>query len=236
VGRIQALLLDVEGTTTPVDFVYRTLFPYARARLKAYLVEHWSEEDSHAEVERLAAEHASETGAAPPWRAEPGAVAAYLTWLMDEDRKSTGLKSVQGRIWAEGYDRGELRGTVYADVPRAFERWRREGRRIAIFSSGSVLAQRLLFANSTAGDLTAHIDAYFDTTTGPKRDAASYARIASALAVPSIAMLFLSDVAAELDAAAAAGMRTALSLRDGAEAPRASPHVAVRSFDEVETE
>ncbi|HJS58710.1 MAG TPA: acireductone synthase [Vicinamibacteria bacterium] len=234
--RIHVLLLDVEGTTTPVDYVYRTLFPYARARLEAYLVEHWSEDDTRAEVERLAAEHARETGAAPPWRSEPGAVAAYLAWLMDQDRKSTGLKSVQGRIWAEGYHRGELRGTVYPDVPRAFERWRRDGRRIAIFSSGSVLAQRLLFANSTAGDLTAHIDAYFDTTTGAKRDAASYERIASALGVDPGAMLFLSDVAAELDAAATAGMRTALSLRDGAEPPPSSSHMAVRSFEEVETE
>jgi enolase-phosphatase E1 len=234
VGRIEALLLDVEGTTTPVDFVYRTLFPFARARLASYLSEHWTDDDTRADVARLEAERGHDSAEAPPWRDEPAAVAEYLCWLMDQDRKSTALKSLQGRIWQEGYRRGELRGAIYPDVPRAFERWRRAGRRIAIFSSGSVLAQRLLFASSTEGDLTAHIEAYFDTTTGPKREAASYARIASALGTAPGSVLFISDIAAELDAASAAGMRTAMSLRDGAAAVPSSSHAVISSFDEVD--
>ena len=119
-GEIEALLLDIEGTTTPLDFVHRTLFPYARSRLASYLVEHWGDERTHADLARLEAEHREDGDAAPPWRAEPAAVAAYLAWLMDRDRKSTGLKSVQGRIWEEGYRRGELRGAIYPDVPGAF--------------------------------------------------------------------------------------------------------------------
>jgi enolase-phosphatase E1 len=233
VGRVQALLLDVEGTTTPVDFVYRTLFPYARARLASHLAEHWDDERTRADVARLEAEHRLDSHSAPPWREEAAAVAAYLAWLMDQDRKSTGLKSVQGRIWEEGYRRGELRGAVYPDVRPAFERWRRAGRRIAIFSSGSVLAQRLLFACSVAGDLTGFIDAYFDTTTGPKREAGSYRRIAEALGLAPERVLFLSDVAMELDAARAAGMQTALSLREGLEPPSRHSHIVVRSFEEV---
>lgn len=233
-GRIQALLLDVEGTTTPVDFVYATLFPYARARLASFLAEHWNEEATRADVERLGAEHETDEAAAPPWSDEPAAVAAYLAWLMDQDRKSTGLKSLQGRIWEEGYARGKLRGAVYPDVPRAFERWRREGRRIAIFSSGSVLAQRLLFEHSSAGALSDFIDAHFDTTTGAKREAESYARIAAALALAPGAVLFLSDVTAELDAARAAGLRTVLTLREGAAAPSTTSHTVIRSFDELD--
>ncbi|HET7292975.1 MAG TPA: acireductone synthase [Vicinamibacteria bacterium] len=232
-GRVQALLLDVEGTTTPVDFVYGTLFPYARARLRSFLAEHWNEAEARADVARLAAEHVEDEATAPAWREEPACVAAYLAWLMERDRKSTGLKSLQGRIWEEGYVRGELSGAVYPDVPRAFERWRRAGRRVAIFSSGSVLAQRLLFAHSSAGDLSGFIEAYFDTTTGPKREPESYARIASALGLPPSELLFLSDIVAELEAARAAGLQTALCVRDGA-ATAASSHRAVRSFDEIE--
>ena len=125
---------------------------------------------------------------------------------MDRDRKSTALKSLQGRIWEAGYVSGELRSHLYPDVRPALERCRAQGRKIAIFSSGSVLAQRLLFAHTPDGDLTPLIDGFFDTTTGPKREPESYGRIAAALSVPPAAVLFVSDVAAELDAARAAGL------------------------------
>ena len=132
---------------------------------------------------------------------------------MDQDRKSTGLKSLQGKIWEEGYRSGELKGEVYPDVLPALERWRKQGIDIAIFSSGSVQAQRSLFRNSVAGDLTRFIRAYFDTTTGPKREPESYGRIAAALERSPPEVLFVSDIAAELDAARAAGMQTALCVR-----------------------
>ncbi len=215
-----------------MDFVYGTLFPYARQHAARFLADTWQDPATQADIGRLAREQEADSVGAPRWSEEPAAVTACVHWLMDQDRKSTGLKSLQGRIWEDGYRRGELRGLVYDDVPAAFERWRRQGSRIAIFSSGSVLAQRLLFAHSTAGDLSGHLDAYDDTTTGPKREAESYRRIATGLALPPEGVLFVSDVVAELDAAAAAGMSTALRLRVGAKAP-ATPHRVIGSFDEL---
>jgi enolase-phosphatase E1 len=225
------VLLDIEGTTTPVDFVYRTLFPFARERAQAFLEERWADPDVRADVARLRAEHAAEPAGAPPWNDSPAGAAAYLHWLMDQDRKSTGLKALQGHIWQEGFAAGRLRGEVYPDVPPALERWRAQGRRLAIFSSGSVLAQKLLFGSTPAGDLTRFLHAHFDTTTGAKGAPESYARIAAALAVLPPAVLFLSDVAAELDAARAAGCVTALVARG--EVPAAAVHPVVRSFGEV---
>jgi len=224
------VLLDVEGTTTPIDFVYGTLFPYARERVGRYLAGSWRDPATQAEVARLRAEHAAESEAKPAWREDPDAVAAWVHWMMHRDRKSTGLKSLQGRIWEDGYRRGELRGLVYHDVSPALQRWSREGLSVAIFSSGSVLAQRLLFTHSTAGDLTRFLAGYFDTTTGPKREAESYRKIAAALGTEPASMLFVSDVEEELDAAAAAGARTALSVRDDTRAA-ASRHRVVHSFD-----
>jgi enolase-phosphatase E1 len=136
---------------------------------------------------------------------------------MDQDRKSTGLKSLQGKIWEEGYRSGELKGEVYPDVLPALEHWRGKGVDVAIFSSGSVQAQRSLFRNSVAGDLTRFIKAYFDTTTGPKREPESYSRIAAGLERSPSEVLFVSDIAAELDAARTAGMRTALCVRGSGE-------------------
>jgi len=152
---------------------------------------------------------------------------------MDRDRKSTGLKSLQGKIWEEGYRAGDLRSEVYPDVPPALERWRRQGIDIAIFSSGSVQAQRSLFTNTAAGDLTRFIRAYFDTTIGPKTAPHSYVRIAAALERSPSEVLFLSDVGAELDAALTAGMRTALCVRTPGSAPSAGGHPVIHAFDEL---
>jgi enolase-phosphatase E1 len=140
--------------------------------------------------------------------------------------------SLQGKIWEEGYRSGDLKGEVYPDVPPALERWRREGIDIAIFSSGSVQAQRSLFTNSSAGNLTRFILAYFDTTTGPKTAPMSYARIAAALERAPSEVLFLSDVGAELDAALTAGMRTALCVRMGS-APSGGTHPVIHTFDNI---
>ncbi|HEV8453377.1 MAG TPA: acireductone synthase [Gemmatimonadales bacterium] len=229
------MLLDIEGTTTPLAFVHQTLFGYARARVSGFLQRHWNDPEVRADLARLQAEHAAETSqpAPPPGRDDPAAVAAYVHWLMDRDRKSTGLKSLQGKIWEEGYRAGDLRGEVYPDVPPALERWRRQGIDIAIFSSGSVQAQRSLFANTAAGDLTHFIRAYFDTTTGPKTAPHSYGRIAAALERPPSEVLFLSDVGAELDAALAAGMRTALCVRTPGSAPPAGAHPVIHAFDQL---
>jgi enolase-phosphatase E1 len=229
---VRVLLLDIEGTTTSVSFVYDVLFPFARARLRDFLAGPVGTDARRA----LRDEHAHERDGPPPWNGgspedETASAAAYAAWLMDRDRKSTALKSLQGRIWEAGYLSGELRSHLYADVRPALERCRGQGRRIAIFSSGSVLAQRLLFAHTPEGDLTPMIDGFFDTTTGPKREPESYRRITAALSAPPAAMLFVSDVAAELEAARVAGLRTALCVRDG-DAP-AAQHPVLRDFREL---
>ena len=152
---------------------------------------------------------------------------------MDQDRKSTGLKSLQGKIWEHGYRAGELKSEVYPDVLPALERWHRRGIVIAIFSSGSVQAQRSLFRHTTSGDLTRFLIGYFDTTTGPKNKPESYGRIAAGLRRLPAAMLFVSDVAAELDAASVAGLRTALCVRDGAKVAPGGAHPVIHSFDQL---
>ena len=231
---LRAILLDIEGTTTPIEFVHQVLFPYARRRLHDYLEQHVGDPGVRADVALLRAEYAAESSHSPDlpaWNPE-----TYVYWLMDRDRKSTALKALQGRIWEQGYRAGELRGKgkVYPDVRPALERWHAAGKTIAIFSSGSVQAQRNLFANTTAGDLSPLLSGYFDTTTGPKREADSYRRIAAALRQPANVVLFVSDVSAELDAALAAGMRTTLCVR-GAAPPSATPadHPRIRSFAEL---
>jgi len=224
--------LDIEGTTTPIAFVHQVLFPYARARVHDLLEQR--------DVAALRAEYQSEPPHAdlPPWNAanERASAEAYVYWLMDRDRKSTALKALQGRIWEAGYRAGALKGKgeVYPDVRPALARWQQAGKRIAIFSSGSVQAQRNLFANTADGDLSSFLSGYFDTTTGPKREAGSYRQIAATLGQEPRDVLFISDVTAELDAAKAAGMRTALCVR-GAVAPddAAADHPRIRSFAEL---
>jgi enolase-phosphatase E1 len=239
--QVRAILLDIEGTTTPVDFVYQVLFPYARRHLREFIARQHAAEAVRADLARLRAEQADDASKTPPppaWRdeaveSELESAAAYALWLMDQDRKSTGLKSLQGKIWEAGYRRGELRGQVYEDVPPALARWMRQQKSISIFSSGSVLAQQLLFAHTTAGDLTPWLRSYFDTTTGAKHEAESYRRIAAALELPPAEILFLSDVAAELDAAQRAGMQTALCVRAAQPPSATSLHPIIHTFDQV---
>ena len=234
IAPFQAILLDIEGTTTPVRFVYDVLFPYSRARFAEYLRAHRGEPAVQADVAALRAEHKRDQESSrhpPPWVADDvDAAGTYLCWLLDQDRKVTPLKSLQGRIWAEGFGSGALRGQVYPDVPAAFERWRAAGRTLAIFSSGSVLAQELLFRHSEAGDLERILSAHFDTTTGPKTEASSYSTIAHALGHKTREVLFLSDVEKELDAARLAGMGTALVLREPSTVSTTAGHPVVRDF------
>lgn len=193
----KAILLDIEGTTSSLSFVADTLFPFARKHLATYVAAH--------------------PEAVAPYLAEvPGddKVATLLQW-MDEDRKATPLKAIQGMIWAVGYSTGDLDGHVYPDTPEAMRRWRARGIGVHIYSSGSVEAQKLIFGNSLAGDLTPLLGSYFDTTSGPKREADSYRTIAAALELAPEEILFVTDVQAEADAARAAGMGAVLIDREG---------------------
>ncbi len=222
-------LLDVEGTVAPLSLVTEQLFPYARKRLEPYLRmqvrEPWIDAELAADLQLLAQENAAEdlTAGAPSltapaedesWESRVPQIAEYLLWLMDQDRKSTALKALQGRVWRVGFESGELIGTLFDDVPPAFERWSNQAR-VAIYSSGSVEAQRLLFQYSNAGDLTPYISAHFDTRVGPKTSAASYQSIAVSMAVDPREILFFSDVVRELDAAREAGCATRLVVRPG---------------------
>jgi len=230
---IRWILLDIEGTTTPVDFVYKTLFPFASEHMEEFLRVHCQEAKIRDLIAELRQEHGLEKWNNQTPEAEIASASNYARQLIAQDRKVTPLKTLQGKIWEEGYRSGELRGEVYEDVPRAFELWKKQGKRIAIFSSGSVLAQKLLFGHSNAGDLRKYIDAYFDTTTGPKREAASYKALGNELGAATGSMLFVSDVTQELDAARDAGMHTALMIRPGSSQPTDSRHACIESFDQL---
>lgn len=240
--RIHSILLDIEGTTTPIAFVHEVLFPYARSLVRDYLIENLNSSEVLIDVAGFYEEHLCdvENSSEPPDL--PGgpdddhieSIVSYVHWLIDRDRKSTALKSLQGKIWKQGYDNGALKSQVFEDVAPALERWRRAGLKIGIFSSGSKLAQKLLFAHTEVGDLTAFIDYYFDTTLGPKTRIQSYLDIASTMGLPPNEVLFISDATAELDAACIAGMKTLLSVRPGNAPPSPNQrHDVIRNFDDV---
>ena len=239
---LTAVLLDIEGTTTPISFVHDVLFSYARTHLRDYLERHDGSSELNEVVRRLRDEHLADVsgGEQPPPLVlsdrEPtlDSIAAYLTWLMDRDRKSPALKLLQGHIWERGYQAGELRGQVYDDVAPAIRRWRDHGIVVAIYSSGSELAQRRLFESTSHGDLTPLMSGFFDTGVGAKVEAGSYRRIAGALDRPVGQVLFVSDVSRELQAACEAGLSVVLSLRPG-NAPQsdAGRYEQVTSFDQI---
>ena len=238
------MVLDIEGTTTPASFVYDVLFPYAREHLRSYIEFHIGRQELDESVRLLKHEWEDDVnrGTNPP----PGmkdlerdaalhCVVEYAAWLMKQDRKSPGLKLLQGLIWESGYADGSLHGDVYPDVPPALARWHDAGLSIAIYSSGSVLAQQLLFSTTAYGDLTQFIGHYFDTRVGPKREADSYHRIADELAAPATSLLFISDVTAELDAARDAGMHVLQCWRGGNVEVEESEFDVIETFDEVDS-
>lgn len=228
IDQVKAILLDIEGTTTPIAFVHDVLFSYARVHVREFLAANPAVDD----IALLREEHAADVGEAPPLTNEIESIAAYVEWLIKLDRKSTALKSLQGKIWREGYRDGSLKSQVFADVAPAFERWHERGLKISIFSSGSVLAQQLLFAHTEVGDLTLFIESYFDTKVGKKGEAESYRKIAEVMGIEPQQILFISDVTAELDAANQAGMKTLFSIRPGnSEQPQLYP--SIRTFDSI---
>jgi enolase-phosphatase E1 len=239
---LRGILLDIEGTTSPIDFVYEVLFPYARLHLEEYLKRNAGSKELERDLLELREEYVKDLaeGLTPPeWidappEAQLQSVMRYVFWLMDRDRKSTGLKSLQGKIWEQGYLKGELKSQVFPDVPPAFKDWKEKNLDVRIFSSGSVLAQKLLFANTEAGDLTGFLNGYFDTNIGPKTSAESYRRIAGEFHLAASEVLFVSDVIKELDAAGSAGMKTLLSVRPGnPPQPKGHAHGIISSFSEI---
>ena len=224
--RPNVYLLDVEGTVAPLTLTTEVLFPYARAHFSDFLQRSRGNEGVQRDLALLAEENRAEKSQGiphlplvndlsqvetPRFRLD---AMVYITWLMDRDRKSTALKSLQGKIWKAGFESGQLKGELFDDVPDAFARWSKAGK-VAIYSSGSVEAQQLLFRYSTYGDLTPMIAGYFDTRTGAKAESVSYAAIAASFDVGPGSVLFFSDVVRELDAARDAGCQTRLVMRPG---------------------
>ncbi len=236
----KAILLDIEGTVAPVSYVYDTLFPYARVHGPQFIREHWNEEAvSKARADLFRSNETDRTEGAPPLADSPfehqlATLVDYYLWLMERDRKASGLKAIQGLVWERGFRNGELRSELFADVGPALRRWRAAGKLVAIYSSGSALAQQNVFRYSNQGDLTPFIDAYFDTQVGSKREAASYQKITECLNCAATDALFASDSLDELDSAASAGLDTRLAVRPGnAAITIPHNHRTIETLDEI---
>jgi enolase-phosphatase E1 len=222
---IRAILTDIEGTTSSIDFVKDVLFPYARLHLPAYAEMHGEEP----EVRHWLQEAAREAGIVEASRTE--VVDLLIHWI-DIDRKSTALKALQGMIWREGYESKAYVSHMYPEVAGRLKAWHDQGLKLYVYSSGSVPAQKLLFGYSESGDLTPLFSGYFDTQIGHKREIESYRRIAEDIGLPAEQILFLSDIREELDAARSAGMRTAQLIRPP-QALSDNGHPAVADFDAI---
>jgi enolase-phosphatase E1 len=244
---ISALLLDIEGTTSSVSFVFDVMFPFVRRELKPFLAQHWHTPNLQATCELIAqdagatsfaqwcAKNLASPDMASHTEAQQALVIEEVLRLMDADVKATGLKQLQGLIWESGFDSGELQAHVYEDVPPALKRWNAAGKDVRIYSSGSIQAQKLFFGHTIQGNLLANFRGHYDTTIGSKRESASYVRIAAAMQYPAETILFVSDIVAELDAARSAGMQTRLAMRPGnAIQPAGHTHAAIHSFAEIE--
>jgi len=196
------VLTDIEGTTSSISFVKDVLFPYARRRLPDFVRERGQEPAVRRWLDEVAVEHGG--------ICSDEVIVETLQGWIDQDRKHTALKALQGMVWDDGYRQADFTAHMYPDAADALRRWHSEGHPLAVYSSGSVVAQRLFFGHSDAGDLTALFGAWFDTEVGHKREAASYRTIAQRLGREPGDILFLSDVVEELDAAREAGMGTVL--------------------------
>ncbi len=237
--RGRRVLLDIEGTTSDIAFVRDVLFPYAHREVGPFLTRNSDQPSVQAAVEQLAHDAGATNFEAwcPPGlgaAAQRDWVCAAVQRLIESDSKQTGLKALQGLIWEAGYRDGTLRAHVYPEVPSALTRWRQAGLSLAIYSSGSIAAQKLFFSHTIAGDLTPHFSDYFDTTSGPKRSADSYRSIVHASALNAADLLFLSDIPEELDAAHTAGLHTGLVMRAGNASVASPTHPVVTTFDAID--
>jgi len=235
----EIILLDIEGTTSSIRFVYDVMFPFVRSNLEPFLRDYWKDERMGPVLEQMA--HDLGINDFKSWAAETTSEASQrslvmreVSRLMDNDVKATGLKMLQGLIWTSGFESGELIAHVYEDVPPAMMAWTKEGKKIYIYSSGSVVAQKQFFGHTDFGNLLPMISGHFDTTIGPKKEAKSYQKIVKSIGIPPGKIVFVSDVVEELDAARTAGMQTFLSIRRGNH-PITNPngHISITSLDQV---
>ena len=265
-ANIQHLLLDIEGTTCPVNFVSDVLFPYAKSHMLSYLQLHQSEpliqslmfeienawqQDSSPDalalanaipergqpteaIKQINGTHEEPRQTPGPATLSPEAACLYLQWLIQQDRKLTPLKDLQGMIWEEGYQQGHLLAPLYDDVPAALKKWHQRGLSLSVYSSGSIQAQKLLYTYSNAGNLSHFFSSWFDTRTGPKNERSSYVLIAEALQTKPETILFISDSPCELKAAQDAEVNCIFSRRPGNPVMQAEGFPALESFDDLQ--
>jgi enolase-phosphatase E1 len=222
--QVKAIVTDIEGTTTSLSFVKDVLFPYSRRHMVQFVKEHAGEPRVQEQLDRA-------RDIAGRGLNDDQLIEQLIRWI-DNDEKIPPLKALQGMIWRAGYENGDFTGHVYPDVVENIQKWHVRGIKLFVFSSGSVQAQKLIFGYSDAGDLTPLFTGFFDTRAGNKREESAYRNITEKIGVQPDAVLFLSDVQEELDAAAAAGMQTVWVVREGTFSKRAV-HPQVSSFDEV---
>ncbi|XP_051170391.1 enolase-phosphatase E1-like [Leptopilina boulardi] len=239
------ILLDVEGTTTSISFVKEKLFPYVRNNLKKYLDENWDQEEFKTDLEKLKEQANKDekekvagflpiSGTSP--EEEKESLLKNILWQMDADRKTGALKQLQGHMWRQAFESGDIKGHVFDDVPKALESWTNGGRKVYIYSSGSVESQKLLFSHSQDKDLTKFLSGYFDTEVGAKNEVDSYKNILNKLNIPASSVLFLTDIVKEAESAKEAGMSATIVIREG-NAPLSeadsSAFSTIKSFDEL---
>lgn len=234
---VRAILLDIEGTTSSIQYVHTVLFPYAKRECARFLEAHWEETATRAACEQIARDAGAASLSAftenNSLEQARETIVREVFRLMDGDVKATGLKELQGLIWERGFRSGELRAHVYADVAPALAAWRAAGIDVRIYSSGSIAAQKLFFGHTESGDLLKFFSGHYDTTSGPKKVAASYRAIATAMGYPPGEILFVSDLTAELNAAREAGMATAKFVRPGNAVEADAGHAAITDFSQL---
>lgn len=239
----ECLLLDIEGTTCPVTFVADVLFPYAQTHLSSFLAEHgdeliiqdiakaawreWEQDRDNTAQTILQEAKASNLQ-------ERKALENYWQLLIKTDRKATSLKDLQGHLWAEGFKKGDIKADLYPETITSLKRWTKEGLKLAVYSSGSIKAQQLLYAHTTSGDLRELFSGWFDTHTGSKKETTSYVTIAKQLKIPAASITFISDNGVECDAAHEAGMQVLFSLRPGNPDQNPRGHRVIRSLEQVD--
>lgn len=222
---ITTILTDIEGTTSSLSFVHDVLFPYAELHLAKFIKAHSSDTEVQKQLD------ATREILGQPELSQEDTLQVLLTW-MSEDKKQTPLKALQGLVWETGYEQGAYKAHVYPDVVTHLQKWHTSGKKLYIYSSGSIKAQKLFFGNTEYGDLTNLFSGYFDTTTGHKQEKRSYRTIAESIDESPSHILFLSDRVDELDAAQAIGMKT-FCLNREARRMSSYPHPQVRSFEEI---
>lgn len=229
---IHTILTDIEGTTTSISFVHDILFPYSRSAISQFLTENLNNFEVSQILKNLWESNFQQHNQTKSTDFDLTAIVSLLHKWIDTDQKETHLKRLQGMIWKEGYEKSKFKSHIYPDVPPKLRSWRGAGKRLAVYSSGSIEAQKLLFPHTEFGNLVDLFGNFFDTNIGAKRDVDSYRRIAAALKERPAQILFLSDVSAELDAAKIAGFLTHQICRDGLLEQSAHPHS--NSFTEIQ--